>query len=182
MKIYNNSELKLDSSIVTIGAFDGLHRGHQSLIKQAVKSAKQESVPSVVYTFNPPPRILFQSQRVLTTVSEKVELLKGFGIDYVILANFNHAYAARGAFEFIQELYQIQPKVVIVGPNFTFGKEKQGNIQFLSQYFQVTVKPFMRCEKGEIISSTRIRELIERNEVRQAGDLLGRKSIETINF
>ncbi len=80
----------------------------------------------------------------------------------MILANFNHAYAARDAFEFIQELYQIQPKVVIVGPNFTFGKEKQGNIQFLSQYFQVTVKLFMHCEKGEIISSTRIRELIER--------------------
>ncbi len=182
VKIYNNSELKLDSSIVTIGAFDGLHRGHQSLIKQAVKSAKQARVPSVVYTFNPPPRVLFQNKQVLTTVPEKVELLNGLGIDYVILANFNHAYAARGALEFIQELYEIQPKEVIVGPDFTFGKEKLGNLHFLSQYFQVTVTPFVHCKKGKIISSSRIRKLMERNEMEQVKDLLGRKGLGILNF
>lgn len=182
MNIYSNNELMLESSIVTIGAFDGLHRGHQSLIKQAVNRAKLKGIPSVVYTFNPPPRALFQHKRMLTTVHEKVELLKSFSIDYVIVANFNKSYASRRPIEFIYELEKLHPEEIIVGPDFTFGKGKQGDVHLLRQYFQLTVHPFVSCEKGEIISSTRIRELIDQNEMKQVENLLGRQNLEVINI
>lgn len=182
MNIYKENELELGSSIVTIGAFDGLHLGHQTLIKRAVNRANELDVPSVVYTFDPPPRALFQQKRILTTVAEKVELLEGFGVDHVIVADFNKAYASRQAMEFVKELKHLHPMEVIVGPNFTFGKGKQGNIDMLDQYFSLTVEPFVLCEGGQIISSTRIRNLIDENKISQADHLLGRKRLEIINI
>lgn len=181
MKICRNNELTLASSIVTIGAFDGLHRGHQSLVKQTVNSAKQKGVPSVVYTFDPPPRALFQNKKILTTVHEKVELLQGLGIDYVIIADFNKMYASKKAMEFIHELALLHPHEVIVGPNFNFGMKKQGNINLLAHYYNVKVHPFVSCEQGEVISSTRIRELMDKNEMTQVENLLGR-NLEMINI
>ncbi|WP_158738093.1 FAD synthetase family protein [Alteribacillus sp. YIM 98480] len=181
MHIYKNNHLTLASSVVSIGAFDGLHRGHQTLIKEAAKRARELGVPSVVYTFDPPPRAHFQNTRVLTSVDEKIELIKLFDIDYVVVAEFNKEYASREALEFLLELSFLGPKEIWVGPNFQFGKGKKGNTNLLSDYFHVNVHPLVTCDKGEIISSTRIRELLQNNKRKQADHLLGRPRIKSLN-
>lgn len=182
MKVYQAGELKLSSSIVTIGAFDGLHRGHQGLIKQTVKSAKQNKIPSVVYTFDPPPRSLFQNKKILMNVSEKTKILQQCQVDYVVLAKFDEVYASRLPIEFINELKQLHPRKIVVGPNFTFGKGKQGEINLLAAHYNVYVFPYVFCNEGHIISSTRIRELLDKNELKQVENLLGRKSLKKIKI
>ncbi|MFB4162369.1 adenylyltransferase/cytidyltransferase family protein [Alteribacillus sp. JSM 102045] len=182
MNIYKNNQLTLTSSVVSIGAFDGLHRGHQTLIKEAAKRAREWGVPSVVYTFNPPPRAYFQNTKVLTSEEEKIELIKQLGIDYVVMADFNEAYASREAEEFLLELEFLCPREIWVGPNFQFGKGKKGDVTLLSNYLPVKVHPLVRCEKGEIISSTRIRELLQKDKRKQAYHLLGRPQMESLNI
>src|SRR5699024_7020903 len=135
MRIFKEYELKLSESVLSIGAFDGLHLGHQSLIDQTVKSAKQRAVPSVVYTFDPPPRAFFQNNTILTTVEEKIELLKQHKIDYVIIAKFTKEYASKSPVAFINEIKQLNPKEVIIGPNFKFGKNQQGDINLLVNHY-----------------------------------------------
>lgn len=175
LKVYRNNELVLPSSVVSIGAFDGLHRGHQTLIKRAAKRAQQIGVPSVVYTFNPPPRAHFQNSRVLTSVEEKVELLQKLDIDYIVVADFNDHYSSQKAESFIHELGSLNPNEIWVGPNFQFGKGKKGNTKLLAENFQVRLHPLVTCEKGEVISSTRIRRLLQENERMQVNNLLGRR-------
>ncbi|WP_240377565.1 FAD synthetase [Bacillus piscicola] len=182
MKVYKNSELNLRRAVIAIGVFDGMHRGHQALIKQAVKRAYQLGVPSVVYTFNPPPRAFFQQKRVLTAVDDKLELIKQLGIDYVIVADFNEVYAARPAAAFITELHELGAEEIFVGPNFHFGKGKTGNTGMLSRHFPVKIQPYVTCQNGEVISSTRVRELLQKEEWKQVHHLLGRHRLETLIF
>ncbi|SDI40645.1 riboflavin kinase/FMN adenylyltransferase [Alteribacillus persepolensis] len=172
MNVYSDHQLSLPHSVVSIGAFDGLHLGHQTLINKAASRAKTLGVPSVVYTFNPPPRSFFQQTQVLTSVEEKVELIKRLGIDYVVVADFNKEYASREAIAFVHELQALSPKEVWVGPNFQFGKGKQGTTEFLSHYFHVNLHPLVRCQQGKIISSTRIRLLLQKNQIEHARKLL----------
>lgn len=182
MKVSNTHELTLKSSVMTIGAFDGLHRGHQALIRNAVKRANELGVPSVVYTFDPPPRVFFQKKQLLMTVDEKVELLKQYGVDYVVIASFNKVYANRTPLQFLKEIKQYNPLEIIVGSNFTFGKDKQGDIHLLVKHYDVIVHPAIVCEAGKVISSTRIRELLKQSKFEKAESLLGRTRLNLINL
>ena len=174
MQSFRNNQLKLDESVVTIGAFDGIHRGHQALIKKARTQANQYGVPLVVYTFDPPPKVYFQNQSMLTSLSEKKRFLKALGVSYTVFASFDEAYAARGVKDFVDELSCVNPKEIWVGPGFKFGKEKSGSIDDLNHAFNAYQYPVVTCPKGEVISSTRIRKLFEHKEAKQAYDLLGR--------
>lgn len=175
MKCFTNNELAIHQSVVTIGAFDGIHRGHQALIKRAKVQADSYGVPLVVYTFDPPPKVFFQRQDMLTTLQEKQYYLRELGVDYTVFASFNRQYAARSVQDFIEELSDVNPREVWVGPDFHFGKEKSGSIKELAEAFQAFEHPVVRCDQGEIISSTRIRQLLKCQEVDQAYHLLGRK-------
>lgn len=174
MRVFNNNELALDGSVVTIGTFDGVHQGHQTLIKKANARAQELNVPSVVYTFDPPPRAYFQGKMVLTTCEAKLDCLSALDVDYTIVANFNKQYASRTPEDFIQELKKLDPCEVWVGANFTFGKQKQGNVDTLSEVFKTVIHPLVTCQGGEVISSTRIRKLIQADEPHLAEQLLGR--------
>lgn len=181
MRVFKDRELFLPSSVVSIGAFDGLHKGHQKLIRQAVKRARELDVPSVVYTFDPPPRAYFQKQIVLTSLDEKLALMEKLTVDYIIVASFNEHYAARPSADFLDELIQIGACEVWVGSDFRFGKGKEGDIKFLSNYFQVNTYPFFTCDQGKKISSTRIRELLKNNDWLEIYQLLGRESLKTLD-
>jgi riboflavin kinase/FMN adenylyltransferase len=181
MNVFREGELELNQSVVTIGAFDGIHIGHQSLISEAVSRAQKLNVPSVVYTFDPPPRAYFQKQMILTNVKEKVTFIKKLNVDYVIVANFDKHYISKSAKDFLEELNHLSPKEIWVGPSFQFGKGKQGTTEYLAKHFNTFIHPLIKCSRGETVSSTRIRNLIYNQENELANELLGRELFENIH-
>lgn len=164
--------LELDASVVAIGAFDGVHRGHQKLIKSAVASAERLRCPSVVYTFDMPPKAFFVGAQVLTPVEEKLRKIELLGANRAVVAKFDREYAARSADSFMDELARLNPREIWVGADFRFGAKSAGDVAMLSRRFNVRVLDVVCCEKGEVISSTRIRRLLG-HDPSTASQLLG---------
>jgi riboflavin kinase / FMN adenylyltransferase len=173
MKTHMYSSLELPHSIVAIGAFDGVHRGHQTVIRQAVQRGRKLKVPSVVFTFDPPPRVFFQGARMLTTVDEKLAKIEKLGAKHAVVAKFDEVYAARSAYEFIDCLAKLNPAEIMVGGDFRFGKDRLGDVSLLEKYFKVRVTKPVCCPQGSVISSSRIRQLISEGEIPLSNTLLG---------
>lgn len=173
MNIYKEQQLDLRQSIIVIGAFDGVHVGHQTLIRQAKKEAVEKNVPLVVYTFDVSPRVYFQQVQPLMSIETKLDKMDQLGVDYVVLATFNKEYANRSQFVFIDELERMNPYQVWVGYDFKFGRDRSGNIQTLQKNFSVRVLEPVCCKGGETISSTRIRKLFTYGRYGEATELLG---------
>ncbi|MBR0874883.1 FAD synthetase [Bradyrhizobium tropiciagri] len=172
---HRDGELDLGASVVTIGALDGVHRGHQELLRQTIAAAQQRGLPAVVYTFDPPPKVCFGHAEPLIPLAEKLERIATFGPDHVIVANFSRAYARRSAADFIDELTRLHPHEVIVGEDFRFGSCKGGTTQLLRQHFNTRIVQPVRCGNGEIVSSSRIRAL------RRSGLLAAAAALENWN-
>ncbi|PAE26581.1 FAD synthetase family protein [Bacillus sp. 7894-2] len=173
METHIYSSLALPCSVIAVGAFDGVHRGHQEVIKQAVKRGKFLNAPSLVYTFDPPPRVYFQGAYMLSSIQEKLPKLEVLGVDKVVIARFDHVYAQASAEEFIETLSKLNPLEIIVGEDFRFGRNRDGDIHLLQKYFTVRVIEPVCCSSGNRISSTRIRQLLSRGEVQSSHSLLG---------
>ncbi|HEY8341984.1 MAG TPA: adenylyltransferase/cytidyltransferase family protein [Calditerricola sp.] len=173
MRMHGDATLVLPASVVTIGAFDGVHLGHQALIRRAVAQARTLGVPSVVYTFDPPPRCYLQRVPMLTPLEEKVRRLAQLGVDHVVVARFDETYMSRSAEAFIEELRALNPVEIWVGRDFRFGRGRQGGIDALAAAFHVRVMDPVCCTRGEVISSTRIRSLIAKGRREEAWTLLG---------
>jgi riboflavin kinase / FMN adenylyltransferase len=156
---HRDGELALATCVMTIGAFDGVHRGHQELLRQTIAAAQRRGVPAVVYTFDPPPKVYFGQAEALISLGEKLERIATFAPDHVIVADFNQMYVRRTAIDFLAELRRLQPREVIVGEDFRFGSCKGGTALLLRQHFNTRVVPPVRCGNGEIVSSSRIRTL-----------------------
>jgi riboflavin kinase / FMN adenylyltransferase len=173
MQVHFHKLPALEKSVIAIGAFDGVHKGHQAVLQLLKYYSEEQNVPSFVYTFNPPPRSFFQNAKILTPISEKLKRIGNLGIDHCFVANFNQEYINRSAHSFIEELSMLNPQKVVVGRDFRFGKNRQGDITLLSKYFYVqTVEPIC-CSNGRVISSSRIRELMYKGENEKAALLLG---------
>ncbi len=173
LKIHTSDVLELPASVVTIGAFDGVHKGHQCLLSKAKERARQLDVPFVVYTFDPPPKVYFNNCILLTTLDEKKQLMKQFGVDHLIVGTFNEAFMNREVPMFIEELKKMHPLELWEGPNFQFGKGRKGNIEVLRCHFNVNVLHPVVSDEHELISSSRIRQLIQQGHHLQAEHLLG---------
>ncbi|MEH7417053.1 FAD synthetase [Neobacillus drentensis] len=173
MRTLRNGRLDLPESVIAIGAFDGVHKGHQEVIKTAVEKAKSSKAASVVYTFDPPPRNFFQGVQILTTIEEKVERIERMGVDYVIVARFNEWFSNRRPNEFIHELKRLHPNEIMIGADFRFGKNREGNVALLKKYFPIHVTAPVCCKSGELISSTRIRQLLSEGDFQTSYALLG---------
>ncbi|KAA0565194.1 FAD synthetase [Rossellomorea aquimaris] len=169
----HGQSLTLPQSIITIGAFDGVHKGHQSVITHVVHESKKRGIPSVVYTFDPPPRAYFQGAKILTTLDEKLERIESLGVDYAVIASFNKEYLKQSSSQFINILMSFHPEEIFVGNDFRFGNGRKGNVEMLRKSFNVSTMNPVCCEQGSIISSTRIRKLIEQGEHFEASNLLG---------
>ncbi|MBC6975048.1 FAD synthetase family protein [Bacillus sp. Xin] len=164
---------ELTKSIISIGAFDGVHKGHQTVIRNAVEKAKNLQITNVVYTFDPPPRSYFQGAQVLTPIDEKLNRFQKLGVEHVIVIRFDEVYVTRSASHFIQELQRLCPVEICVGEDFRFGKNREGDIELLMKYFAVSIVEEVCCEEGERISSTRIRNHLFQGELQRSQSLLG---------
>ncbi|MCF8087723.1 MAG: bifunctional riboflavin kinase/FAD synthetase [Desulfotignum sp.] len=173
------------NAVVTIGNFDGVHKGHQALLKQVISKAKKISGTSVALTFEPHPlRALgIDTPPVITRHDQKMELLDASGIDVVMCLLFDKAFADIPAREFIEKILvdKIGMKAIIIGPDYTFGKNRTGNIDLLREQgpilgFETIVADWIKdpASRTHRISSTRIRQIVMDGQVEQARQFLGR--------
>ena len=170
-----------ESHVVVIGVFDGVHKGHQEILTRAKAVADGRKI--IALTFDPHPTVIFAPDRapsLLTTLADRVELLKIHGADRVAVLKFTSEFAAMSPEDFVKSILlgQLQSSTVIVGQNFTYGYKAAGNIDSLVQSglensFTVIAQD-LNVSEGEIISSTRIRSLVTNGSVEEAHSLLGR--------
>lgn len=178
-----NIKGKFPYPILTIGNFDGIHLGHQSIFKQIVQRAKSKGGTSIVLTFQPHPLRVISPERAprqLTTFRDKVGLIKELGIDYLICVNFTKEFSNIEAEDFVKEILvdKIGVKEIFIGSNYLFGKGRKGNPELLKRLgrlygFSVTVVDELKID-GVTISSSRIRSLISNGRVEDASRFLGR--------
>ncbi|MFT4765396.1 MAG: riboflavin kinase/FMN adenylyltransferase [Oleispira sp.] len=165
--------------VATIGNFDGVHLGHQAILQQLKKQGEEHRLPTVVMMFEPQPREFFapdQAPARLANMSEKLQDLASFGVDYVLCLPFNQKLRSMSADQFIQTILLDGLKIshLIVGDDFRFGCDRTGDYQLLQQAgFSVEDTKTFELE-GQRVSSTRIRECLSANDLGTAGTLLGR--------
>ena len=183
--IHDIGELRqpLQASVITVGNFDGVHVGHQRLLRRVVERAREAGVPSGVLTFDPHPTYVLAPERapkVLTPLPEKIALIEATGIDILWVLPFTLELSRMSPAEFLDEVLvrRLRAQVVVVGPNFRFGHRQAGDVQLLMELgrergLEVEVVEATRV-RGQMASSTRIRELAALGRVNFAGRLLGR--------
>ena len=169
--------------VLTVGNFDGLHLGHQSIMRTVIQRARALEGEAVVYTFEPHPRRVLrpgQSPRLLTTLDQKLALLEEIGVDATIVEPFTSEFAKLAPERFVRDvLYaRIRPLEVYVGYDFRFGRDREGSMRVLTELgphlgFAVTIIPEVTVE-GRDVNSTRIRELLAAGRVEEAASLLSR--------
>jgi riboflavin kinase/FMN adenylyltransferase len=154
------------NAVLSIGNFDGVHKGHQSLFEQVKNKAKQINGTSVAMTFDPHPMkaLGISGPPLITRRDQKVELIESCGLDVLLCLPFNERFAAITAVDFIEDLLvnKIGMKAIIIGADYSFGKDRLGNIDLLKKEgqrlgFETIVSPWISdTDKGdERISSTR---------------------------
>ncbi len=171
--IFTNRPAQLSASVLTIGAFDGVHAGHQALIRGAIASARRRGVPAVVWTFDPPPKVFFGRARQLTPLAAKLARISAFAPDTIVVSEFDTAFRKMSAASYMDEIARITPQEIHVGGDFRFGARQSGDVDLLSTRFDVRIKPPVRCSAGQVVSSTRIRALREQGLFDMADKLLG---------
>ena len=185
MKIFRNIEditKPLTNACVTIGNFDGVHRGHQQLFATVVQKARAINGTSVVITFDPHPLqvLLPKGIKLISTCQQKEELIEQAGIDVLLVIPFTTEFAKTTADLFVADLLvkKIGVKELVVGYDYAFGKGRSGNIAFLKEkgrLFDFPVTVVDACYlNDQLVSSTRIRELVADGKMAAASELLGR--------
>jgi len=176
------NSIQLDDCNLTIGSFDGVHRGHQEIINALVSDAKTEGVPSVALTFFPhPSAVLLRRKPIfyITSPDEKADLLGHMGVDYVITQRFDLTLARVSASSFLDTLQdRLGFHRLWVGEDFAFGYQREGDRHFLKRVsaergFELKVVSPVIVD-NEVVSSTRIRNALRAGEVALAAEYLGR--------
>ncbi len=179
-------QVKLKNSIVTVGVFDGVHQGHVWLIQHLLDSKNAKETPddyaTVVVTFDPHPKKVLSGDDkdyYLTTTSQKLSFINQIGVDYVLVVPFSKEIANYSAEKFISLLSEhLGMKELWVGDDFALGKDRVGDIPQLStlgKRFGFTVHSLKKSlSSDEVVSSTRIRELLKAGDILQANQLLNR--------
>lgn len=174
------TQVSLQNSHLTIGVFDGVHRGHQQIIKKLVDDAHKNNSPAVVLTFDPHPSTVLTNKtiRLLTTPDERAQILFSLGVDTVITQRFTSDLSTATAHQYMSSLKQtLGLSHLLIGYDFALGKGREGNAARLTEIGQelsytVEIIPALKNE-ADIISSTEIRKLISAGDVNEASQLLG---------
>jgi riboflavin kinase/FMN adenylyltransferase len=166
--------------VLTIGNFDGVHLGHQAMLRQLRERADRLGLPAAVLTFEPHPREVFtpdQAPARLTSLREKLALLEACGVDQVYLFRFSRARAAMSADDFITR-YLVQVRHVIIGDDFRFGQGRKGDLTLLKargeQYGFTAEALETVVQQGDRVSSSAVREALVQGQLAHAAELLGR--------
>jgi riboflavin kinase / FMN adenylyltransferase len=182
--IQNLASIHLSSpTVLTIGTFDGIHLGHQALLKGLLQAARQQQAQAAVLTFHPRPKTVLAphlpSNDYLTTSAERVALLEQLGLDTLIITPFTLEFAQTDARDFMQQVVkQVNLVEFWAGHDFALGKNRAGNmlqLAALGRELGYTVREVEPIQvNGEPVSSTRIRDLLRHGDMRGAAQLLGR--------
>ncbi len=180
---YNLDDFKAQKPVVTIGTFDGLHKGHQMVVSQLKELAKNMGGESVIFTFYPHPRVVTSPNesnlRLLTTKEEKIKLFEQFGVDHLIIYPFNKAFSELSYSEFVKTILheKMNTKCLVVGYDHRFGKNREGGYEYLKKCaekfnFEVKRTDALSVEADKV-SSTKIRAALESRDIVKANHYLG---------
>lgn len=185
MKIFKNTTIpkKYKGSAIAIGNFDGVHKGHQIVFKQANKYAQKNKIKFGVLTFTPLPVMFFKrnikNYRIVSE-NQKIQLLKKYGVDFVINIKFNKIFSQITAEKFIKKIIfeRINPRLIFVSNNFRFGNKRKGNVNLLKKFskkynYQLINTKALK-HKGKMVSSTLIRKSLQNGYLDLANILLSR--------
>lgn len=185
MKIYTQLSdfKKLDNAIVTIGTFDGVHFGHQNIIKRLCELAKSSGGESVLLTFFPHPRMIIdpenQELKMINTIDEKAQILASLGVDHLIITPFTRDFSNLSANDYIKNILvdAIGTKKIIIGYDHRFGKDRLGNINTLvenADNYGYQVEEIPEQDINDVaVSSTKIRKALLDGDVALANKYLG---------
>ena len=186
IKIYNNFNLKQNhkGSIILIGNFDGLHLGHQKLFKLAESYKKKYSLKIGVLTFEPMPKMFFNKHLSNFRISnqiQKINLLKRFNVDFVIIKKFDKKFSKIKSKNFIKDILnsKLKAKFIFVSNNFRFGNKREGTVNQLINYetfydYRI-IKPKPLSKNKKIISSSLIRKLLQQGKINKVNKFLNRE-------
>lgn len=186
MKIYEGLEgfEPVSNAVVTSGTFDGVHLGHQKILKRIREIARSIQGETVLITFWPHPRLVLHPHnhqlRLLSTFEEKANLLRQFGIDHLVTIPFTQEFSQMSSKEFIQQILidRIHTRKLVIGYDHRFGKNREGSFEYLQQHsqeFGFELEEISREDVEEIgVSSTKIRKALESGDIRTANLYLGR--------
>ena len=185
MKIYRNTNLKNEhcKGVLAIGNFDGIHLGHQKVIRDAKQRANKNKLPFGIMTFEPMP-VMFFNKKIknhrINSLDQKINQFKKLKLDFLIIRKFNKKFSRLTAEKFIEKIIfkKTKCKYLYVSNNFRFGFKRKGNIRILKKfgkkfnYRNLIIKPFKK--KNNVISSTLIRKKIREGKIKEANKLLNR--------
>jgi len=185
MKIYNHIDefTRLNNAVVTIGTFDGVHVGHQKIINRLLEITRQTGGESVILTFFPHPRMILHPEdlnlKLITTMSEKADLLERAGVDHLIITPFTRDFSNLSPLEYIKDFLvdRIGTTRIVIGYDHRFGKDRSGGLEHLQRYsgkygYQVEEIPEQDIH-DVAVSSTKIRQAILIGDIETANDFLG---------
>nr|WP_294904857.1 bifunctional riboflavin kinase/FAD synthetase [uncultured Lacibacter sp.] len=184
MKVYRSLQQLpvFTNAVVTIGTFDGVHLGHQQIIKQLCAEAREKGGESILISFYPHPRKIVQPETYtpeLTTLEERIELLKQQGLDNLVVVPFNKEFSEQTAQQYIKDFLvdRFHPSLIIIGYDHKFGNNREGDYRLLEKMgeeYNYGVKEIPQQLMNEVaVSSTKIRRAISAGDVENANQLLG---------
>jgi riboflavin kinase/FMN adenylyltransferase len=186
MQVYRSPEELLAKgfaqTVVTIGTFDGVHKGHQTILQQLKNKSREKHLPGVVITFDPHPRELLhpeQPVQLLNTLEERIQLFEQQGIEHLVIVPFTRAFSQLSAEDYVEKflVHYFHPAVIIIGYDHRFGHDRKGDIHLLEnlqhQYGYTLEEIPPQVVEQVTISSTRIRQYLAQGKIELANALLG---------
>lgn len=178
----NLNALNNQESVVTIGTFDGVHIGHQKIIKRLISTGKQYGLKSVILTFFPHPRMVLQKDsniKLINTIQERHDILSGLGLDYLLIKEFTHQFSRLSAEDFVKQILvdKLHAKKVIIGYDHRFGRNRNADItdmKVFGETYGFQVEEISAQDVDEVsVSSTKIRKALMEGDVTKANSYLG---------
>lgn len=172
----------VEATVVTIGTFDGVHIGHQKIVKHLISTGKIDGLKSVILTFFPHPRMVLQKDfniKLINTINERRDILEGLGLDYLIIKEFTREFSRLSAEDFVKQILvdKLNAKKVIIGYDHRFGRNRNANIDDLKKFGEIygfEVEEISAQDINDVaVSSTKIRNALKEGDIIRANAFLG---------